>query len=85
MSSTRTQSGAALSSDELEAQDAAELPPRAAMSLIDTAMAGAGPLPLGSSAPPADGATAPDPTQATMDPLAGTGLAGKLPTDKIIG
>jgi hypothetical protein len=83
-----------LSREELAAQDAAELPPRQAMSLIDTAMAGAGPLPLDGTGAPADGAPADTtpaggtpaesapaagPAPAGTDPLAGTGLETKLP------
>jgi hypothetical protein len=75
-----------LSGEELAAQEAAELPRREAMSLIDTAMAGTGPLPIdGTGVPadgatmPADGATTPDPAQAGTNPLAGTGIESKLP------
>jgi hypothetical protein len=68
-----------LSSEDLAAQEAAELPPRQAMSLIDTAMAGAGPLPVAGTGAPADPAATPDPAQAGTNPLAGTGIESKLP------
>ena len=71
-----------LTAAELEQQQAAALPSREAMSLIDTAMAG-GPVPLvgGDPAEPSE-TTQPDPATTpttTTNPLEGSALAAKLP------